>query len=113
MVKHPWSEETHVIYEAATTARGAEGDARVMLGAKLAHMRVQRRLSQLALSLASGAQQAEISRIENGRGNPTLATLERLATVLGARLDLVDVDEPDTARCLVDAGDGGVVTDLV
>ena len=40
---------------------------------------------------AGGIQQAEISRIERGVGNPTAATLLRLAEALEQRLALVPV----------------------
>ncbi|MBX8996038.1 helix-turn-helix transcriptional regulator [Corynebacterium testudinoris] len=45
-------------------------------------------MSQKQLSEISGIQQAEISRIERGRANPTLATLERLTGPLGVRFSV-------------------------
>jgi transcriptional regulator with XRE-family HTH domain len=41
------------------------------------------------LSEQSGVRQADISRIERGAGNPTEATLQRLASALEKRLELV------------------------
>jgi len=41
------------------------------------------------LSELSGVPQADISRIEHGAGNPTEATLQRLAGALDRRLELV------------------------
>ncbi|MBC7462628.1 MAG: helix-turn-helix transcriptional regulator [Thermoleophilia bacterium] len=40
-------------------------------------------MSQAALSAACGVPQADISRIERGQANPTLATVERLVNALG------------------------------
>ena len=56
------------------------------LGAQLAAARKARGLTQPDLSALTGIQQAEISRIERGAGNPTAATLLRLADALGRRL---------------------------
>jgi XRE family transcriptional regulator, regulator of sulfur utilization len=46
-------------------------------------------MSQRELSERSGVRQADISRIERGAGNPTEATLQRLASALEKRLELV------------------------
>ncbi|MGC3999731.1 MAG: helix-turn-helix domain-containing protein [Anaeromyxobacter sp.] len=45
-------------------------------------------LSQRQLAARSGVQQADISRIEAGDANPTLATISALAYALGAELSL-------------------------
>lgn len=43
-------------------------------------------MSQKELSEATGITQADISRLENGSANPSLRTLERLASGMGMRL---------------------------
>lgn len=45
-------------------------------------------LSQKQLSEITGINQADISRIENGNGNPSIRTLQRLAEGLGMKLKL-------------------------
>jgi predicted transcriptional regulator len=40
-------------------------------------------LSQAALSERCGVPQADISRIERGQANPTIATVERLMSAMG------------------------------
>ena len=45
-------------------------------------------LTQRQLAAKSGVQQADISRIEAGEANPTLATIAALAYALGAELAL-------------------------
>ena len=55
---------------------------------QLAAARKARGLTQPDLSALTGIQQAEVSRIERGAGNPTAATLLRLADALGQRLTL-------------------------
>lgn len=91
-VKESWTQDTRTVYEAASASFTAELAAQADLGAMLAAARTSRHLSQPELSRVAGVQQAEISRIENGRGNPTLATIERLARALNVRVALVDAD---------------------
>ncbi len=79
------------MYEAAASEFVAEVNARAELGAALAAARKARSLTQPALSELTGIQQAEISRIERGIGNPTATTLFRLAEALGQSLTLVPV----------------------
>ena len=63
-------------------------DAHFKLAAELVLLRKRRGLSQRQLSSKSGIQQAEISRIEGGRANPTLETISVLARSLGGELKL-------------------------
>lgn len=53
-----------------------------------AEARKSRNISQVELSKRSGVIQADISRIENGKANPTMNVLERLANALGMKLDI-------------------------
>ncbi|HET9551524.1 MAG TPA: helix-turn-helix transcriptional regulator [Anaeromyxobacteraceae bacterium] len=62
--------------------------AHFKLAAELILLRRRRGLSQRQLSAKSGIQQAEISRIESGRANPTLGTISVLARALGGDLRL-------------------------
>ena len=48
--------------------------------------RKERSLTQKELSELTGITQADISKIENGNANPSLATLKRLAKGLGKEL---------------------------
>ncbi|RIJ77584.1 XRE family transcriptional regulator [Nakamurella silvestris] len=89
--KATWSEETQGVYTAASSEFAAEVSERAELGALLATARKARSLTQPALSDLTGIQQAEISRIERGTGNPTASTLLRLADALGQKLTLVPV----------------------
>jgi DNA-binding XRE family transcriptional regulator len=63
-------------------------DAHFRLAAELILLRRQRGLTQRQLSTKSGVQQAEISRIEGGRANPTVSTLSALASALGGELGI-------------------------
>jgi DNA-binding XRE family transcriptional regulator len=59
---------------------------------RLARQLLERRralgLTQEQLAIAADVRQSEISRIENGRGNPTVLTLARLADALGLEVSL-------------------------
>src|SRR5262245_9095740 len=60
--------------------------------ATLAHLRDERRrrkLSLEALSSQAGMTRIALSRIERGQGNPTLATVSRVAEALGLEAQLV------------------------
>lgn len=50
--------------------------------------REERGLTQQELAESTGINQADISRLENGTGNPSLRTLKRLAAGLGMQLRL-------------------------
>lgn len=63
---------------------------RYQLAVQLINLREKRGLSQSELARRTGINQAEISRIERGSGNPTERTLMRLADALGADLQLVE-----------------------
>jgi ribosome-binding protein aMBF1 (putative translation factor) len=64
-------------------------EAAIELGLQFRDARVASGLSQRELSERSGVRQADISRIERGAGNPTESTLQRLASGLEKRLELV------------------------
>lgn len=46
------------------------------------------RLTQTELSRKSGVPQETISRIERGRANPTMSTLEKLVRAMGTKINL-------------------------
>ena len=79
--------------EAAETAGEAElrrrFEAAIELGLQFRDARLASGLSQRQLAERSGVRQADISRIERGAGNPTETTLQRLASALDKRLELV------------------------
>ncbi len=56
--------------------------------------RERRDLTQQQLAEITGIQQADISRLENGTGNPSLRTLKRLAAGMQLKLEFV----PKTVR---------------
>jgi transcriptional regulator with XRE-family HTH domain len=60
------------------------------LGVALRSRRLDRRLSQAELAQQSKLKQADVSRIERGHTNVSLATLGRLADALGCQVAIID-----------------------
>lgn len=50
--------------------------------------RLDASMTQKQLSEKTGINQSNLSRIERGTGNPSVATLERIAAALGKRLSI-------------------------
>ncbi|WP_115418999.1 helix-turn-helix transcriptional regulator [Ensifer sp. M14] len=57
-------------------------DARTIIGWNLRKLRVERELSQERLALEAKIDRAYVGRVERGKENVTVATLEALAGVL-------------------------------
>jgi transcriptional regulator with XRE-family HTH domain len=57
------------------------------LGKRVAYLRKERHLSQLALALECGLTKSYLSDLERGRRNPTLKVLSRLSEGLGVTLE--------------------------
>jgi DNA-binding XRE family transcriptional regulator len=64
----------------------AAAGQRLALARQLRELRHAIGLSQVELAELSGVPQSEISRIERGAANPTMATLARLSVALGAEM---------------------------
>lgn len=71
-----------------------ESRRRFGIGAKLLDRRLAAGMTQRQLADSSGVDQAEISRIERGQGNPTAHTLQALGTPLGVSLDFAELTSP-------------------
>lgn len=50
--------------------------------------RIEKHYSQQKLADLTGIDRADISRLENGNANPSLSTIERIASALGKRVDI-------------------------
>lgn len=57
-----------------------------MLAQQIVLARKEKNISQSALSKIIGIQQASLSKIENGEGNPSIQTLQRIAKGLDKKL---------------------------
>lgn len=81
-----WSPQAHEIAALLGEQLAAEVTDQMALGRDLAAARLAAHLTQPQLAATSGIQQADISRIERGLGNPTRDTLLKLAGALDTRL---------------------------
>jgi DNA-binding XRE family transcriptional regulator len=88
---------TDLMHQIEAEAREEGGEAVAELAALRAHyslarelhdLRLARGLTQQQLAEKSGVGQSEISRIESGAANPTVATVSALAAPLNADLHL-------------------------
>lgn len=61
---------------------------RVAIAKAIIGARLQRGWTQLQLADAAGTKQSRISELESIKGNPTLETVDRVASVLGLQLSL-------------------------
>jgi len=57
------------------------------LGQNLKRIRTKKKMSQGDIARALDVHRAYVSGIENGKRNPTLATIQRLANALGVTAD--------------------------
>ena len=71
------------IYSRGRHIDKVDPDVKIIVGQAIVEAREEVGMSQRDLSSKSGVMQAEISKIEQGKGNPTLITLQKLAKSLG------------------------------
>ena len=64
------------------TSRTTRSNGVSHLAKNVRHWRIAAGLTQTAVAKRSGVNRSYLSHLENGRRNPTLATLERLAKIL-------------------------------
>ena len=79
---------------------GHLNEVRARFGAALREWRVRRQLTQEQLAERSGLSYKFIGEVERGRGNPTLATMAKLARALDVGLAVLvsGVERPATTR---------------
>ncbi len=70
--------------------RVKEAEEEFGLSWQLRERRLELGLTQVALAERSGVPQADISRIESGAANPTIATVMALSASLGVRVGLAE-----------------------
>ena len=56
---------------------------------EIKELRIRNNITQEQLSRLSGVPFATINRLENGKGNPTLSTLQKILDVFGYQLSIV------------------------
>lgn len=87
-----WNDEldvdTNSIYECGEFVRMTETTINQQIGILLAKAREEMNMTQVELSKKSHIDQADISKIEKGLGNPTIAKINKLFTALGKSVSL-------------------------
>lgn len=82
-----WNDELDLssdgIYSRGKHIDKVDPNIKLVVGQAIAEAREAKGMSQRELSSASGVMQADISKIEKGKGNPTLTTLQKIAKSLG------------------------------
>lgn len=78
--------ETETVYQEGTTVRTVKPAGNLLVAQAVASARAERGLSQQQLSELTGIDQSDISKIERGLSNPSIATLERIASALDGDL---------------------------
>ena len=78
--------ETETIYEDGETVRKEEATIHEASSQAVSAARAAAEISQKQLSSLTGIDQSDISKIERGIANPSVATLERIAKALGGEL---------------------------
>ena len=67
----------------------------LLVGRQLADARKKAQLTQMNLAARTGIDQAVISRIERGKGNPTVSILQTLGQPLGLRIAFIPYEQLD------------------
>lgn len=80
--------ETETIYEDGETIEVKKIDIQKSSSQAVLSARAKAGLSQKELSELTGIDQSDISKIERGVANPSVATLERIAAALGGHLTI-------------------------
>ena len=81
-----WNDELDLssdgIYTLGKHISKVDPEIRILVGQAVSEARENKNISQRELSKRSGVMQAEISKIEQGKGNPTILTLQKLSQSL-------------------------------
>lgn len=79
------------IYEEGQVVDREETTINEQIGLLLAKTREEQNITQMELSKKSRIDQGDISKIEKGIGNPTIAKIQRLLKALGKTISLTIV----------------------
>ena len=78
--------EAEEIYDNGITVRKIDPFMKGNVGSPVIHARLSRHLSQSSLSEKTGIDQSDISKIERGLANPSVKTLQKIASALDCEL---------------------------
>lgn len=80
--------EAETVYEDGITVRNEKTPANIEIGNAVLALRAKSGMSQSDLSVATGIDQSDISKIERGMANPSVSTLKRIAAAMGSNLKI-------------------------
>ena len=80
--------EAETVYEDGITVRNEKIPANIEIGNAVLALRAKSGMSQSDLSVATGIDQSDISKIERGMANPSVSTLKRIAAAMGSNLKI-------------------------
>ncbi|MCQ2545282.1 MAG: helix-turn-helix domain-containing protein [Clostridia bacterium] len=87
-----WNDELDIdaetIYQEGETIREEKITSIVRLGCQIAEARGRAGMTQMDLARATGIDQSDISKIERGKANPSVSTIERIAKAINASLNI-------------------------
>lgn len=81
--------EAESIYDLGTTVRTDAISYSMLIGNALYEARESAGLSQSELAVMTGIDQSDISKIERGKANPSIATLGRLGDAMGMKINFM------------------------
>jgi len=94
MKKVSWKEvEKELLEDPKVAKECANLEAEYQIIRQLITLRKEKKLTQKELAELIGDKQSNISRLESGNYNPTLAKLKKIADCLNQRLDIKFVDK--------------------
>lgn len=87
-----WNDEIDIegdtIYQDGIIISNNEPIENIILGFEFKQARIKNGLSQKQVSLLSGIDQGDLSKIENGSANPTLLTIMKLSRCLDKKINI-------------------------
>lgn len=88
-----WNDEldldADVVYEDGKIIQSEEKACEIILGYQIKQARLQKQLTQCELSKITNIDQADLSKIENGRMCPSLSTLKKIARGLKTQISML------------------------
>jgi transcriptional regulator with XRE-family HTH domain len=95
-----------IAFSAKVERNGASNglDAELRVGTKIRHTRLLNALTMKQVAEAVGCSESVLSKIENGRANPSLKMIHRIAAALGVTVGRLFAQEDDAEHIVARAG---------
>ena len=80
--------EVEIVYAEGETVREEKPASNIVFARALSAARAKQGISQKQLAELTGIDQSDLSKIERGVSNPSVSTMDRIATALGGNLSI-------------------------